>query len=329
MLRLELIEDRQGLRAFEPEWLAFIRDVPPPTPFQLPQWLLAWWRHFGSGKLHVMVAKDEDGVAGIIPCFLHEWSHRKQLTLMGTGISDYLDPVIKESCRCEFRRLVARHLQNFRDWEVCDWQDLAVDGALPVASEIDVPCSEIRVTESFEEFFAKRPKDLKRNLRRYREKAEAIGPLQFDVCDEASPELLDALIDLHGARWRKSGEAGMIEANGSAAFLREIAVVMARDHLLRIFSLCCAGRIAAVILAFRYRKTIFSYLSAFDPAYEAFGFGRELLFHALRHAHEEGFEAWNFLRGEEPYKFSWGAQVIRKYRVSVTNSQFVLSFPSL
>ena len=38
---------------------------------------------------------------------------------------------------------------------------------------------------------------------------------------------------------------------------------------------------------------------------------------ALEYAHRHGYGQWNFLRGGEPYKFSWGAQAIPKCRVLI------------
>lgn len=72
-----------------------------------------------------------------------------------------------------------------------------------------------------------------------------------------------------------------------------------------------------MLMALRNRTTVFSYLSAFDPAYEKFGFGRELLARALQHAHQSGYRQWNFLRGDEPYKFSWGGRIVPKRRVVI------------
>ena len=77
---------------------------------------------------------------------------------------------------------------------------------------------------------------------------------------------------------------------------------------------------AAVIVAFSHQGELFAYLSAFDPAYGAFGFGRILLYEAVRHASREGYSYWNFLRGDEPYKTDWGATPIGKSRVIVTRS---------
>jgi CelD/BcsL family acetyltransferase involved in cellulose biosynthesis len=128
---------------------------------------------------------------------------------------------------------------------------------------------------------------------------------------------MDALVDLHAARWGKSGQSGMIEANRSEAFLRDIAETFAANGWLRIFMVRFGSRIAAILLAFRDDQAIYSYLSAFDPKHEEFGFGRELLAQALRYAHDRGYRRWDFLRGDEPYKFSWGARVVPRCRVVI------------
>jgi CelD/BcsL family acetyltransferase involved in cellulose biosynthesis len=123
------------------------------------------------------------------------------------------------------------------------------------------------------------------------------------------------LIDLHDAKWQRRGEPGMIQANGSAEFICDVAREFARGDMLRFFSLRFRDQIAAIILAFPYGSTMFGYLSAFDPEHEALGVGRTLLLEAIRYCYQNGYRSWNFLRGDEPYKFWWGAQLIPKCRV--------------
>jgi CelD/BcsL family acetyltransferase involved in cellulose biosynthesis len=267
-----------------------------------------------------MVFRNEGKVAGVMPLFLHEWHGRRQLTLIGAGISDYLDPLFQPDCTDEIVQRIASELHGWTDWDCCDWQDLSRDtplAGLGVAAP-DTPCSSITMEASYAEFLAKRPKDLRRNLRRYKEKAQAIAPVTFQVADSADEFLMCSLIALHRERWNSAGEPGMIDANGSESFLRAMAVAFAGRGWLRIFTVRFGDSIAAVLLAFCDRTNIFSWLSAFDPKYEEFGFGRELLARAIGYAHARGCRNWNFLRGAEPYKFSWGARPVPKCRVLIS-----------
>jgi CelD/BcsL family acetyltransferase involved in cellulose biosynthesis len=107
----------------------------------------------------------------------------------------------------------------------------------------------------------------------------------------------------------------MIAANRSEAFLRAVVGEMATEDVLRFFSIRFRGEVVAVIMAFRYKNKIYAYMSAFDPDFETLGFGRTLLFEAFRYAYAEAYDAWNFLRGDEQYKTSWGAVPIERCRV--------------
>lgn len=314
-MEIEVVQDLARLRAIEPDWCALVRQTRGATPFQLPAWLLIWWKHFGSGTLRVFVFHEQGKVHGVVPCFLHEWQSRRQLTLIGTGITDYTEPHLPATDV----PLLSAHLDRLSDWEVLDWQDLAADTPLHklpgVEARPDVPCSELRFIGSFESFVAGLSKDLRRNCHRYADRARQFGSLALEVCDQADPALIEALINLHALRWQQRGESGMIAANHSEAFLRDIASAFARIGMLRIFSVRFCGEVVAIVLGFLYDNRIFGYMSAFDPQHENLGFGRTLLFESFRYAFAQGYTAWNFLRGEESYKLSWGAVLIPKTRL--------------
>lgn len=319
-MNLEIVREIHRLRQIEDQWRELVEADAASTPFQLPGWLFTWWDHFGSGSLHAIVFRENATLLGILPCFRHEWEEKRQFTLVGSGISDYLDPPISPNL---LERL-QQHLDETSDWDVCNWQDLSAGTFLQklrgAVVHPEMQCSEAPLTGDFEQFWEGRSKDLRRNVRRYSQRARDMGPLQFDATDEPEPELIDALIRLHGARWKEQGEPGMIATNRSEHFLRAVTAEMAREDVLRFFALRFRREVVAVIMAFRYKNKIYAYMSAFDPDYESLGFGRTLLYEGFRHAYAEGYEAWNFLRGDEPYKSSWGAEPIERCRIVISKS---------
>lgn len=322
MIALEVIEDTARLRDFQPEWSRFVQADPTATPFQTPEWLITWWTHFGSGALRILTFREKGRVIGIFPCFRHLWNNRQQLTPLGAGITDYLDPLFESRNVAGILDLMRSYLSACSDWDICYWQDLRAETPFRILGNVleATPGSLISLAQTYQAFSSSLPKDLKRNLRRYKEKAEKISFVGFDVAETAQPELMNALIALHSARWSHKGEEGMISTNHSEAFLREVANTLGSRGMLKIFSLTFCGRITAIILALCNRTTIFSYLSAFDPEYETYGFGRELISQALRYAHEYSYKRWDFLRGAEPYKFSWGARPVPKCHVEILRS---------
>ncbi len=325
-LRLEVIHEFGKLRELEPEWLRLAETSESLTHSQLPQWLMTWWKHFGSGDLRVFALRFDGNLAGVVPCFLHSWEGKRQLTLIGSGVSDYLEPLIAADIVPYAIKALGQDLELRDDWEICNWQDLNSDTPLSqiagdrlgVSVQDDIECAEIRLSGDFQQYWAERPHGLRRNVRRYLERARAIAEPKFAVSVNPEPDIMNALIALHGVRWRRSGSPGMIVENRLAPFLREVASVFADAGALRLFSLRFENRVVAVILSFLLRDTLLSYLSAFDPEYESLGFGRILLYDSARYAFEQGYRSWDFLRGNEPYKVDWGAIRIPKRRVLIT-----------
>lgn len=324
-MKLEVIRDLAALTEAEAEWSSFASSVAGLTPFQLPDWLFTWWRHFGNGDPRVIVFRENGSILGIVPCFLHDWDGARQMTLIGSGISDYLEPAIFPQVRAEVVARLGYYLESEPDWEVCNWQDLSFDTPLRELSSrklsakaIDeTECREVRLAGTFEEYWNARPGSLRQNVRRDRAKTESIGALSSKTTSEADVGLMNALVRLHGLRWQAQGQTGTIATNNSADFLIEIARKFAARNLLRIFSLHLSEKVAAVILAFQHASKIYTYLTAFDPQYERLGVGRTLLYEAVRYSFENGYRAWDFLRGNEAYKCWWGAETVPKCRLII------------
>jgi CelD/BcsL family acetyltransferase involved in cellulose biosynthesis len=323
--RLEIVTDIARLRELEPVWSEHISRWSKATPFQLPEWLLTWWEHFGSGELQTLAAWRDESLVGLVPCFRHMWQNARQLTLIGSGITDYLDPFIADDHVERTVAAIGEYLAH-GDYDLCDWQDLSATSPLLTLAQSDLleasvapdtVCSELELTDDFNQYWLNRSSEMRRNVRRYAEKAEKIGPISFDVDCESNGDCLDALLSLHTARWRSRGEPGMVEANHSGDFMRSVSSALSRRGILRLFTLRWCERVVAAILGLSWNGRLYGYFSAFDSEQEHLGFGRILLSRSIRHAYETGHTHWNFLRGDEPYKKSWGAQSISKYRLTI------------
>src|SRR4051794_1708876 len=117
MIETEIIEDVQRLQAFRPEWSDFVDRSAAATPFQTPEWLFTWWSNFGSGVLRVIVFRAQRRVAGVLPAFLHHWNDQRQITLIGSGITDYLDPLLDPLHVPEILDTLRSNLRSWSDWD--------------------------------------------------------------------------------------------------------------------------------------------------------------------------------------------------------------------
>jgi CelD/BcsL family acetyltransferase involved in cellulose biosynthesis len=149
----------------------------------------------------------------------------------------------------------------------------------------------------------------RKKLRYYRRALEREAPLRFESADDANlDELLTALYELHAARWRQRNLPGVLADDIIQSFHREVARAMLAEGALRMHAIRLGERIVAVFYGFAHQGTTYYYLSGYDPAYEKRSIGNVLVAHAVDEAAREDCHTFDFLRGAEEYKYSWGAK---------------------
>ena len=90
------------------------------------------------------------------------------------------------------------------------------------------------------------------------------------------------------------------------------------SNLLRLFGMEMEGRLVAAYYGMAHHGEAYAYLNGFDPNYGFESPGTALIGHAIQDAVAGGCTRFHFLRGQEPYKYAWGAEdrwnVVRRLR---------------
>lgn len=291
-LKLELIYSIERLRAIRPEWLDLFEATPGASPFLHPVWQLCWWDQFGSCPLHTLALWRGSRLEALAPLFRFEG----RLVFIGQGISDRLDLLARSHTAA--RRLVsaledAPYGLNLEE--------------VPAGSPLlDLPHERSSVSPRLE-LSVPLPSKLRKNLRRAARRLE--GRLA------AAPGSIEDLFHLHDLRWSASSGGGVLAAEPVRRFHRAVAAGFQACGLRRLWTLRIDRRPAAAFYGFAHAGRLFYYLGAFDPAWKRFSVGSLAIAHAIEQARAEGLRQFDFLRGEEPYKFRWGAARRTLYRV--------------
>ena len=149
----------------------------------------------------------------------------------------------------------------------------------------------------------------RRKFNMSRNRAERAGGWTVKEADAATIDFhMHELIRLHQARWTSRGEPGVMGDLRVQRFLLEAGPGLLRSGSLRLQSLFIAGSAVATILALLAPGRIFFYLSGFDERHAFVSPGTILLGEMLEQAASEARGEAHFLRGREPYKYSWGAE---------------------
>lgn len=101
-------------------------------------------------------------------------------------------------------------------------------------------------------------------------------------------------------------------------FFRELARVTYDAGWLQLGFIEIGDRKAAAYFNFIYNNRVLVYNSGLDwQAFPQFGAGIVLTAYCIRHAIEQGREAYDFLQGDERYKYQFGGQDVEVRRLQI------------
>lgn len=229
-------------------------------------------------------------------------------------------------------------------WDVVDLRRLRADDAsLPaledafrdaadthqwqvVREEEDVcPVATLPADGDWEAYLASLGKKSRHEIRRKMRRAESSGPLEFRLVDP-TPEAVDVFIDLHQSRW---GDEGLFPdtpgGERSRRFLHRLAELETAEgdgRQLQLGRMDAGGRLVFATVGFDDGTTCYFYNAGMDPEARELSPGVTGTAAYIRDRLAAGRRRFDFLRGNESYKYEWGAvdEPIHRLLVSRTGS---------
>ena len=323
------------------DWNALLAESATHVPFLRHEYLSAWWTTRGGGEwpkseLAVVTAHQDGRLVGIAPLFFaSNIEHDPALLLLGSiEISDYLDIIARPADLPVFLAGSMDFLAQpgFPDWRLLDWHNLPeASPTLPVlqaesvkrgwafTNERTYHVPSIPLTGDFETYLAGIDKKQRHEIRRKMRRAEESGRnIRWYIVEErASLEAeVEAFLDLMAQDPEK--DAFLIPA--MRAQMRLACQAAFDCGWLQLAFLEVDGQKAAGYLNFDYLNRIWVYNSGMDRRFMDLSTGWVLLGYLLQWANEHKRSEFDFMRGNEDYKYRFGG--VDKYvvRAKVTRS---------
>jgi CelD/BcsL family acetyltransferase involved in cellulose biosynthesis len=312
----------------EAEWNDLLDHSVPHVPFLRHEYQSAWSQTRGGGEWPqidpvVVTARQDGRLIGIAPLF-HVPNHQGRPALLPLGaieISDYLDVVARPEDRPAFLSGLLPFLAHapIPAWQALDFYNvLESSSTLPAleaaAKENGWSYRVERLQHSpyiplpgdWETYLAGIDKKQRHEIRRKMRRLEENDlPVRWYVVDDSLSleSELEAFIGL------------MAQDTDKARFL----TAAMRDHMrltvrcaydrgcLNLAFLEIGGIKAAGYLSFDYLNRIWVYNSGIDFRFVEHSPGWVLLGYLLRWANEQHFSEFDFMRGDEKYKYRFGA----------------------
>jgi CelD/BcsL family acetyltransferase involved in cellulose biosynthesis len=339
-MQLDLICTPEALEALSTEWNDLLSCCSAShVPFLRHEYLTTWWKTLGGGEwthgeLFVVTARDEDGeLAGIAPLFFTENRQEEPaLLLIGSiEISDYLDLIVRSRVLPQFLDELFLLLASNQapPWKVLDFYNIP-DYSPTLANLKDAagrfgwdyqqePLQKspyIPLPGDWETYLAgidkKQRHEIRRKIRRAEESEEPVR--WYFVEDEAT---LDQEIDDFLNLMAQDPEKERFLTQVMRSQMRLAVHVAFQAGWLQLSFLEVGGRKAAGYLNFDYDGHIWVYNSGLNYDFRDLSPGWVLLGYLLQWANENQRAAFDFMRGDEEYKYRFGAIDRYVYRAMV------------
>ena len=313
-LQASLIGEGAGLAALEAEWWALWDACPAATPFRSPAWLLPWWQVFAPGPLRTVAVRREGRLVALAPLYLEQASRR--LLPLGIGISDDLDMLAIPGCEQQSGAVILETLAGASDWDHVSLEELTPDASAllwrapegwPDTLTWQSRCPVLAwpaETGGIEHLI---PSRKLRKLRMARHRVGRRGGVVESADAATAPAFLEILVRLHAARWESRGQAGVLADPLVQAYHRAALPGLVAHGLLFATLVRIESRVAGVFYGLRRGAALYAYLGGFDPDFAFESPGTVLMGDAVDRMMRDGAGRIELLRGQEPYKYEWGA----------------------
>lgn len=327
MIEMEIVQDPLRFTALRSEWTELLAHSRSDSLFLSWEWLHTWWKHLSDGRRLRIVALWESGrLIALAPLCLRARRWRRLvpfpvLEFLGSGIigSDYLDVIIREGSESAAVAALSSALGQSRNMVELSQvlKGLARVDELTTAmgrhgwharQKVTDVCPYIDLRgHDWSSFLSRLGSAHRYNFGRRHRKLHAAWTLRFETaaCDLERKASLDMLVQLHRRRWHERHRSGAFELPAVLGFHEEFSRLALARGWLRLHILYLDHEPAAAIYGFNYRDRFYFYQSGFDPKFRQWSVGLVMMGLTIQQAIREGVREFDFLRGDESYKFLW------------------------
>jgi CelD/BcsL family acetyltransferase involved in cellulose biosynthesis len=290
--------------------------------FIIPGWLKVWWQIFGGERDQLIrVVRNQDRVIGIAP-LLRDGS---TVSFIGdTDVCDYQDFIIEPGFEEAFFSTLLDDLKA-NGVELLDLKHVRYDSAVSqhlynvvqnrgleaiyeqqdISVEMDLP-------ETWDDYMtllhSKQRHEVRRKIRRLSEAGNIEYIWAEDITD--IPGFMDGFFQMFT---ESREDKAQFLTGRRKEFFRLLAAEMAHKRILKPGMLRLDGRDMASIICFDYNDSILLYNSGYDPEFNYLSVGLLSKVLCIKENIASGKKVFNFLKGNEPYKFHLGGREVPLY----------------
>ena len=324
-MELIVYRDSTVFDILQAEWNDLLGRAPHDCVFYTWEWHSTWWQAYQPGEILILVCRYRDKLVGIAPLFVTDSAGVRTAQIIGcVDVTDYLDFIVdKDYLQPVFEAFAdyfARERAAIDCFDLCNIpQESPTRAILPellrargFETEVDQQevCPVIDLPSDWGGYMLlldkKQRHEVRRKMRRIHGTESTIDWYIVNGKDDLDKEVsyfarLMAASDPEKERFLRD-ERNM-------RFFRRIVPLAQDKGWLQLNFLTIGEERVAAYMNFLYGNRVMVYNSGHDhQKYSQLSPGIVLLAYNIQHAIENGYKFYDFLRGDESYKYRMGGR---------------------
>lgn len=317
-LTVEIVSTPDALAAMQAEWDGLLSRSEAAGLFLTHEWVSLWWSVYGGGsELHVIcVRRADDTLVAIAPLR----RTNAVISFIGSGrdvTPEHLDVIVAPGWEEPALRLIVLRLLEDADVKQLDLKSIDSVGTLSLLlRELGAApgvleqrpgqsCPLLTLPATVDEFDRSRSANYRKKVREYQRRCERNLKATLRRSTSAASVVRDmaTLSRLHGLRW--GSESRAFRTDEYVRFHNAFALIAFERGWLRLYALEAGDETLAMLYCYRYGERYYYYQAGRNPNFARERVGMVLMHLVICEAILEGARVFDFLSGEEPYKYRW------------------------
>jgi len=349
-MRVEILNNYSDFLRMNELWTRTLEASSFNHIFLTHEWISSWWEDFGEGnKLFVILIWDSDTLVAAAPLMIRnirvgKLVVAKKLQFIAHEVSDYMDFIIIDQREKYFRIIIDVIKAHSRQW---DWAEFIYISELSPnyrywQSNNSNPKTMIKII---------RQKDVSIGLTFLDESGRRRDPsailpsknrLNSDLLKQYSKLLnhekqvevvqtnnysdfenaFEPFVECHKINMKNRGKASPFNSETEKQRLLRLSKKLSQKGWLEFVALKTQDKYIAMIIGFKYNKTFYYYMPTYNYEYRKYSPGNLIVKLLLQSFLEnKAINDFDFLRGNEKYKYDWANHKIALFSVQLFTSR--------
>ena len=333
-MKARLITELDNFYSLEEQWRSLCYDLENNEVFYSWEWICSFIKSFGDSALVpyiVVVEENNKEIIGIAPLCIEErnigFKKIKVLRFIVNRTVDYYNFIIsKKYSKYEVIKNIVKELKEDKSWDLIELKNLNTrDRETLMINEViklykDLVCikeeSVITPYMRYEEINLKANSKQIKDIIRREKKLLREHQVEFFINAGWDKEVWNELMKLHKERWPQS----VFNSLKYIEFYEDIIPKLEKDNLLEFSYVSIDNEISAIHFGFKNEEKVYYYIPIYSSNHGKTGIGAILL-NKIIDNYKESHNIFDFLRGDELYKFDWTDMSTQNYNYYITREK--------